>query len=139
MKKYVKRIACGIIAAIMMFALVSCGGNDLKDVIIGTWDVPWDSDDCTFRNDGSIEDSYHDKYEIDGNMLYLYYTNADYDFPDEEEDEVEEDFYGEYYVTKTKLNHVYEVEIISNDSLKLIEINDDGTKDDETQYMDRIS
>ncbi len=77
MKKYVKRIACGIIATIMMFALVSCGGNDLEDVIIGTWDISWNgSVNPSFRNDGSISvNEYkwlYDSYDINGNILRIY-------------------------------------------------------------------
>lgn len=122
-------------------------GNNLEDVIIGTWDVSWSRDeDYTFRNDGSIKISNNGslgdfKYEIDGNMLYIYYTYGDYDFSDEEEEEyeVKEDKDGNYYVIRSRLEYAFEVEIISNDSLKLYEIKDDGTKTNVVEYMDLIS
>ena len=171
MKKFLKRITCGLITTIMLLTFFGCGinnqedvntnnkkdvsansqekvsTNNLEDVIIGTWDVSWSRDeDYTFRNDGSIKISNNGslgdfKYKIDGNMLYIYYTYGDYDFSDEEEEEyeVKEDKDGNYYVIRSRLEYAFEVEIISNDSLKLYEINDDGTKTNVVEYMDRIS
>ncbi len=133
MKKFLKKITCGIIAAVIMFALVGCGdnsngngnsikigGSNLEDIIVGTWGWTSSSYDYTFRNDGSLtynggydNADVYTKYEIDGNMLYIYWGISSED--------------------------VYEVEILSNDSLKVYEIYDDGTKANEAEYMDRIS
>ena len=102
MKKYVKRIACGIIAAIMMFGLVGCGG--IKSVIVGTWNIT-ESDygsggSMIFRDDGTCSlDGDDGEYETDGDFIEVYQD-------------------GELEMKGT-------VEVVSDNNIKIV-FNDDG-------------
>ena len=100
MNKYVKRIACSLITAIMFLTFVGCGinnqedvnpnnkedvsansqekvsTNNLEDIIVGTWDAQ-SFGEFVFKDDGTcaINSSDEDNsatYRIDGNKVLLY-------------------------------------------------------------------
>ena len=101
MKKYIKRITCGIIAAVMMFGLVGCGG--VKSVIVGTWIVTQSdnvSGSAIFRDDGTCSlDGVDCEYETDGDFIEIYQD-------------------GELEMKGT-------VEVVSDNNIKIV-FNDDG-------------